>query len=251
MSGDFTWVKIHKEVKARKALAASPGLRSVGFLVVNEIVRCLKSELVAEIFSAHFPVIYQSMPSYSPQPELPGIGGCIIDEGVVRLPSVKIFWCSEAGLLVVVGYHANFNGQYEVARKVLDLLKSMGVEELYVLAAHAKHEGGEICCAAVASDLLEVFKGKTGLQPCSTGPFLGFSGLLFGLAQSYKMKAVALFSKTEPDYDNPEIPDPRAAIRLLDFLNKVFGLAVKPSKELVEAAKAIEAERRPKGLTYF
>ncbi len=251
MSGDFTWVKVYREVKARRALAASPGLRSVGFLVVNEVVRYLKSELVAEVFSAHFPVIYQSMPSYSPQPELPGIGGCIIDEGVVKLPSVKIFWCKEADLLVVVGYHANFNGQYEVARRVLGLLKDMGVEELYVLAAHAKPEGGEICCAAVASELLETFKGRTGLKPCYTGPFLGFSGLLFGLAQSYRMKAVALFSKTEPDSDKPESPDPRAAVRLLKFINEMFNLAVEPSRELVEAVKAVEEERRPKGLTYF
>src|SRR4030067_1780926 len=114
---ESTWIKHHKTVELNEpmAIVGSSGMRSIGRLVVDHLIKELKPQLIAELYSTHFPLIYQTKPAYSPHPELPGIGGVEIESGEVDLPRVQFYAHSTPPLTIKKGNNAKFNGQYEGA----------------------------------------------------------------------------------------------------------------------------------------
>ena len=56
------------------------------------------------------------------------------------------------------------------------------------------------------------------------GPFMGFSGLVFGLAKRKGIDSICLFAGTEPKEDDLEFPDKEASDRIVELLNRVLGL---------------------------
>jgi len=56
------------------------------------------------------------------------------------------------------------------------------------------------------------------------GPFMGFSGLVFGLAKLRGIEAVCLFAGTQPVEEDLEYPDNEASARAVAQLNKIIGL---------------------------
>jgi proteasome assembly chaperone (PAC2) family protein len=119
------WIETLKESEIKKpiAIVGSSGLRSIGRLVVDKIIEEVKAELMAELFSSHLPLIYQTKPSYMSHYSLPGVGGVAVNEGQVNLPKVQFYMSSSPSVIIVKGYHANFAGQYDVAEKVIHFLK--------------------------------------------------------------------------------------------------------------------------------
>ena len=53
---------------------------------------------------------------------LPGSGGVIVESAQADFPKVQFYACLTPSIIITKGYHANFEGQYEVAIKVLDFL---------------------------------------------------------------------------------------------------------------------------------
>ncbi|RLE48902.1 MAG: hypothetical protein DRJ33_08645, partial [Candidatus Methanomethylicota archaeon] len=104
-----------------KAILASPGLRSIGWLVVNYFIEKLKPTLIAKVFSTSFPVIYESSPTYSTHPAMRGRGGVFVDSGISLEPCAEVY-LHEEKLVLVKGYQANFYGQREVAEKTIEFL---------------------------------------------------------------------------------------------------------------------------------
>lgn len=223
-----TWIKHHKKVTLDEpiALAGSPGLRSIGKLVIDSLVDVLKPELIASLYSTHLPLIYQTKPAYTSHPMLPGIGGVKVGTGGIDLPNVQFFASANPSLIITSGTHANFDGQYEVAEKVLDFYEEVGVKRLIVLAGYGM-DGEEVCCAATNRDILSEMKEKYDIPVCYKGPFYGFSGLVFGLASLRDMDSLCLLGRTEPKPENPEYPDEEASLVLLNILNQILGLKIK------------------------
>ena len=67
-------------------------------------------------------------------------------------------------------------------------------------------------------------KEKYSIDIGYKGPFMGFSGLVFGLSKLKSMEAICLFAGTEPKEDDLEFPDKEASDRALDKLNMILGL---------------------------
>ncbi|MDQ1281022.1 MAG: uncharacterized protein QG670_2286, partial [Thermoproteota archaeon] len=107
-----TWIRFlfKPELREPLAIVGSPGLRSVGQLVIEDLVRSLKANQIAELYSSHFPILYQTSPSYSPVPEFPGEPGVIIDDKNVKLPRIEFYYSPVPSIIIVKGYHANFYG---------------------------------------------------------------------------------------------------------------------------------------------
>lgn len=223
-----TWIRILTKPELREPLAivGSPGLRSVGKLVIESLVVSLKANLMAELYSSHFPVFYQTSPSYSPIPEFPGEPGVIIDDKNVKLPRVEFYYSSAPSLIIVKGYHANFYGQYEVAEKVLDFFEESGVKRIIGVAGYG-HEGEGVCCAATNLKMLEEMK-RFQVEKEYVGPLYSFSGLVFGLATLRGMSGVCLFGRTKPNPDYPEDPDTNAAKIVMEKLQQILQV-VQPS----------------------
>ena len=218
------WMKHHLGLALKEpvAVVGSPGLRSVGKLVVDNLVAQTGAQLLAELYSTHLPSIYQTKPSYAAHPSMPGMGGVMVESGNIDFPNVQFYGCVDPSLLLVRGYHANFEGQYDVAKSVLEVLREMQVKRMIVAAGYGSKEK-KICCAANSQtgiDEMKEFDVGVGYK----GPFVGFSGLVFGLAKSKGIDAICLFAGTEPKEDDLEYPDKEAAKRIVDLLNRIFGL---------------------------
>jgi proteasome assembly chaperone (PAC2) family protein len=153
---------------------------------------------------------------------LPGSGGVIVKSGEADFPKVQFYACSTPSLIITKGYHANFEGQYEVAIKVLDFLAENHVRRIIVVAGYGSKDK-KICGAATSKELVAEMKEKYNIDIGYSGPFMGFSGLVFGLSKRKGMEALCLFAGTEPKEDDLEFPDKEASDRALDKLHKILG----------------------------
>jgi uncharacterized protein len=219
------WIQRYgqKDLHEPVALVGSPGLRSIGKLVVDSLIAQTEAQLMADLHSTHLPSIYQTTPSYASHPSLPGMGGSIVESGQVDLPKTQIYTCPKPPLILVRGYHANFSGQFKVAEKVVDFLAEAGVKRMIVVAGYGSKEK-KICCAATTQKALNEMKEKYGIGTGYKGPFMGFSGLVFGLSKLRRIEAVCLFASTEPVEEDLEFPDKEASDRVVTLLGKILDL---------------------------
>lgn len=204
------------------AIVGSRGLRSVGKIAVDYLIEKLQPRLIEELYSPHFPMIYQTQPSYAAHPDYPGGPGVWLQHDRIELPKVEFYLSDSPRLLLTRGYHANFQGQHEVAEQVLDMYEKHSVTRLFVLAGYGVGEG-EVCCAATDPELVDELK-KRGIGTGYEGPFIGFSGLVLGLAKLRGIKGICLFGRSQPNPEDPESPDPRAAGKVLEKLADILEL---------------------------
>ena len=218
------WIERRGNVELNEpvAVVGSPGLRSIGKLVMGSLIAKTDAKLIADLYSTHMPSIYETKPSYAADPMLPGMGGVIVESGEADFPKVQFYACSTPPLIITKGYHANFEGQYEVAVKVLDFLAENHVKRIIVVAGYGSKDK-KICCAATSKELVAEMKEKYSIDIGYRGPFMGFSGLVFGLSKLKSMEALCLFAGTEPKEDDLEFPDKEASDRALDKLNMILG----------------------------
>jgi proteasome assembly chaperone (PAC2) family protein len=221
--GADIWIEHIRKAKLEQpiAIVGSPGLRSIGELVINQLINKVKAGLTAELYSTHLPLVYHTKPSYAAHYSLPGIGGARVHQGQVDLPKVQFYTCSSPSLILARGYHANFAGQYDIAEKVVDVLSELGATRIIVAAGYGS-KTRKLCCAATNPALISEMKEKFSIEVDYAGPFYGFSGLVFGLAKRKGIESLCLFAGTEPNPDHPEFPDPKSSEMILDVLNQML-----------------------------
>jgi uncharacterized protein len=203
-------------------IVASRGMRSIGIIAMDYLIKKLQPRLIDELYSTHFPMIYETQPSYAAHPDHPGTPGVWLQKIGATLPKIEFYLSESPRLMLTRGYHANFQGQYEVAEQVLDTYERHSVKRLFVLAGYGVGEG-EVCCAATDLELVEELKTH-GIGTGYEGPFMGFSGLVLGLAKLRGIKGVCLFGRSQPSVEDPEYPDPQAAKKVLERLSRVLDL---------------------------
>jgi proteasome assembly chaperone (PAC2) family protein len=219
------WIEPHKRIEsvAPVAIVGSPGLRSIGKLVVDSLIAEMRAQLIAQLYSTHLPSIYQTAPSYAANPLYPGVGGALVSSARADLPSIQFYSCSVPELILVVGYHPNFEGHYDIAETVLRLLSEHHVKRMIVVAGYGSPVKNVVCAAnscSIISEMKEKFNIGVGYE----GPFMGFSGLVFGLAERKNIEALCLFAATTPTEDDLEFPDNEASERVLEKLRTMLKL---------------------------
>jgi len=202
------------------AVVGSRGLRSVGRIAIDYLVEKFRPSLIRELYSEHFPIWYQTQPSYAPHPLYPGRSGVWLHKDGVQLPRIEFYLSNSPKLLLTKGYHANFQGQYKVAEQALDLYEKLGVKQVFVLAGYGVGDG-EVCCAATDLSLIDELK-RHGVGTGYEGPFIGFSGLVLGLAKLRSIRAACIFGRTQPNLEDPEFPDISAARMVLEKLSSIL-----------------------------
>lgn len=221
-----------RELSDPIAIVGSPGLRSVGKLVVDALVEKLQPQLFAELFSYGFPSIYCG-PSYLCAPS--HVGAQIAKDNVVALPSVKLYILNNEkqeqeqsrDILIISGYQAYdaFN-HYMVADKLTDLFVELHIKKVISLGAQVIEEG--IRCCATDVELLEEMS-KYGIAKTHVDRFIGFSGLVATIGREKGIKGVCLFANTAQNPVEPEYPDFNAAKDLLEKVGEIVGLEVDTS----------------------
>lgn len=205
------------------AVVGAPGLRSIGKLAVESLIKETKAQLIIELYSTHLPAIYQTEPSYAANPLFPGFAGALVKSNRVDLPSIEFYASSAPELILVAGYHPNFEGQYDIAEKVVNILSENHVKRMIIIAGYGSKDK-KVCCAANDPRIINEMKEKFNIDIGYEGPFMGFSGLVFGLAKLKKIEALCLFASTTPIEDNLEFPDEEASERVLENLRRIVSL---------------------------
>ena len=226
MGGDV-WIERSEKVEltAPWAVVGSSGMRSIGKLVLDHLIAETGATLVAELYSTHLPVIYETKPSFVAHPSLPGFGGVTVQSGRVELPKVQFYTESLPPIIFARGYHANFAGQYNVAEKAVDFLSELQVKRMIVIAGYSSKEK-KVCCAATSKEIMLDMKEKLSIEADYKGPFYGFSGLVFGLAKLKGIEAVCLFGGTKPNPEDPEAPDEESSKMVLGVVKQLLDFYV-------------------------
>jgi proteasome assembly chaperone (PAC2) family protein len=232
------------------AIVGSPGLRSVGKLVVDVLVESLQPTLFAELFSYGFPCIYYG-PSYL---EAPSHAGALIEKGyVTKLPNVAIYVLKNESpgeeangrdIVIIKGYQAyDAYNHYMVADKLTDLFTELNITRVISLGAQVIEEGIRCCVTDVG--LLEEMS-RYGIETTQVDRFIGFSGLVTAIGREKGIEGVCLFASTVQSSTDPEYPDFSAAKELLEKVSEIVKLEVDTTD--LEAKRRKEKEQLEAGM---
>jgi len=229
-----------KKVEFKKPIlvAGFPGLGYVGKLAVTHMVRVLKAEKLAELYSTHFPHHVLSD-----------------DRGLVRLLRIEFYgWINpDSGgrdLIMVTGDSQvqDVEGQYLVSSEILRYAKDLGVD-IVITAGGYQSRPRKIPLVVAASTnigFLDKLK-EAGARVGGWGnPIVGLAGVLVGLTTFYGMDGVCLLGETIG-----YVVDTKAAREVLKVLSNFIDLDIPLDglerdilKDIGEAISEVEAEMR-------
>jgi proteasome assembly chaperone (PAC2) family protein len=245
------WIEYRDTIELKEpiAIVGSSGLRSVGKIVVDELVEKAHPRLFADLYSYGFPSIYYG-PSYLSAPS--SVGVKIAKGSVVELPSVEFYAIENRvqDIIITRGYQSyNAPNQYAVADAVSDLFKELRVKKVLSLGAQVIEEGITGC--ATDLDVLEELY-TFGIKKTNVDRFIGFSGLVVAVGRGKGLKGACVFANTAQNLTDPEYPDFNAAKELLEKVGEIVELRIDTSdleerrrreKELMEKRREREEEQ--------
>jgi uncharacterized protein (TIGR00162 family) len=164
------------------------------------------------------------------------------------------FWKNTMGendLIFLIGdsQAQTIEGQYEVAKSILDFAHKLGVKTVITIGGYRQEaeDKPQVIAVSTNPELLKKAIGGKAIASPPGNPIVGTAGLLLGLAKFTKMDALCLLGETRG-----YLPDPRAARSILEVLQRMLGFQVdfsgldkeiEKSKEIVARMKEIEEKR--------
>ncbi|MFB6075337.1 MAG: proteasome assembly chaperone family protein [Haloarculaceae archaeon] len=190
-----------------------PGVGHVGKLAAEHLLEELESELVARLYSTHFP----------PQ--------VTVEDGRSRLACAEFHAVTPAegrDVLVLTGDHQaqDNQGHYGLTDAVLDLAAEFGVESAYAMGGVPTGElieEHDVIGATTTDDLKDRLAdaGVEFREDEPAGGIVGVSGLLLGLGERRGLPAACLMGET-----SGYLVDPKSARAVLEVLTDVVGFEV-------------------------
>ncbi len=207
-------VRVLKQIKpnSKILICGMPGSGYVGKLAVDYLVKELKAELIAEVYSDSFPPVV-----------------IIKRDGVAELIKGEIYSCrdpsTKQNLLFFTGgtQPVTAEGEYEVANTVLEFAKKANVSLVYSMGAYILGsfvKNPKVHGTAISKNLLAGLR-KHNVLVMKEGSITGMNGLLFALAQLKKMQGICLLGET-----SGYVVDAKASEAVLEVLNQLLGLKV-------------------------
>jgi len=226
------------ELKNPILVEGFPGLGMVGNIAAQYLVKELKAQKLATLYSPHFPY------------------HVIVDKkGGARLLRAEFYlWKNESGtndfiFLVGDSQAQTIEGQFEIANAILDFAEQKNVKTIITIGGYRNEVEGTPKVVAVSADSNLSEKAlKAGAIASEAGtPIVGTAGLLLGLAKFRKIVALCLLGETRG-----YLPDPKTAKSViqvmqgfLDFKVDLKGLdeEIEHSKEILGRMRDIENRR--------
>lgn len=221
-----------KEVNVQGAVLIEgfPSIGMVSSIVANYMIRTLNMEYVGSVRSRHF------------QPTAVIMGG-------VPMPPVRIYAgqpvekkdCICERLVVVTSeFPPPAELMQPLADKLLEWSRKKGIKTIISIEGiinesrnHEEHGTYAIASSVAARKLLENRK----IAPLQSGIITGISGVLLHEAERANQDVVCLLSDA-----NPQIPDARAAARLIEVLDGFLPKIKLDPQPLIKEAEKLEAQ---------
>ena len=212
MKGTYIKERVSVELREPVLVAGLPGLGLVGKIAIRFLIRQLKAQRFAHLYSEHFPYFV-----------------LVNKKGSVRLlRGVFYYWKDPAGVNDYIFFTGDsqsqtIEGQYEIADCMLDFAKRHGVRVIVTIGGYRVEtkDKPKVYVAATGQAVLDKALGAGAVVSASGSPIVGTAGLILGLARFKRIDALCLLGETRG-----YLPDPLAARSVLEVLAGTFGFGV-------------------------
>jgi uncharacterized protein (TIGR00162 family) len=205
-----TYIKEFAEIEPKNPVLIEglPGLGLVGKIAIRHLLKQLKAQKFAHLYSPHFPYFV-----------------LVNKKGSVRLlRGTFYFWKNEGGqndLILFTGdsQSQTIEGQYEIADRMLAFSKKHNVETIVTIGGYRieAKDKPKVFAAATSQEILAKAVQGGAVVSDSGSPIVGTAGLILGLARFKKISALCLLGETRG-----YLPDPMAARSVLEVLKSTF-----------------------------
>jgi uncharacterized protein (TIGR00162 family) len=188
-----------------------PGLGLVGKIAIRYLVKQLKAQKFAYLYSPHFPYFV-----------------LVNKKGSVRMLRGAFYYVKTNGPNDVILFTGDsqsqtIEGQYEIAEKMLTFAKNHNVDAIVTIGGYRMETEGKpkVIVAGTNQAILDKAQ-QAGATISPTGsPIVGTAGLILGLAKFKKIDALCLLGETRG-----YLPDPLAARSVIEVLKNLFNLNI-------------------------
>lgn len=230
-------IKLYKEPRRKTCdlFAAWPGIGNVALIVARYIKDKLKAEEIGVIEPFDF---------FDPI-------GIMVKNNIIeapQFPESKFYYCpnpnSDRDLVLFISEEQpSFKG-YELASCVLDINQKLKVKRVYTCAAAIARihhtEKPKVWGAATNQKLIELLR-KYDVILRGDIQIAGLNGLFLGVAKERGIEGICLLGEV-PTYTT-RIPNPKAALAVVDVLAKILDIDINLS-DLAKLAKEADEEMR-------
>lgn len=226
-----TYIKEFDQVELNNPVLIEglPGLGLVGKIAIRYLVKQLKAQKFAYLYSPHFPYFV-----------------LVNKKGSVRLlRGAFYYWKNNKGLNDLILFTGDsqsqtIEGQYEIAGKMLDFAQKHKVLDIVTIGGYRVEVENKpkVFVAATNSEILDKAVKAGAVVSNSGSPIVGTAGLILGLARFKKIGALCLLGETRG-----YLPDPLAASSVLEILRSAFNFELDLAglnEDIVKAEKMMQ-----------
>ena len=224
-----TYVKEFAPVQSNNPVLIEglPGLGLVGKIAIRYLIKQLKAQKFAYLYSPHFPYFV-----------------LVNKKGNVRLLRGAFYYVKTEGandILLFTGdsQSQTIEGQYEIADSMLAFAKKHGVGTIVTIGGYRMESEAKpkVIVAGTSQEVLGKALDAGAMLSPSGSPIVGTAGLILGLARFKKISALCLLGETRG-----YLPDPQAARSVLEVLRSMFSFNIDLAgldEDIVKAEKMV------------
>jgi uncharacterized protein len=208
-----TYIKELKPIEANNPILIEglPGLGLVGKIAIRYLIKQLKAQKLAYLYSPHFPYFV-----------------LVNKKGNVRLLRGAFYYVKTDGpndVMLFTGdsQSQTIEGQYEIADKMLAFAKKHNVQTIATIGGYRMETQGKpkVIVAGTNQPILDKALAAGAMVSPTGSPIVGTAGLILGLARFKKIDALCLLGETRG-----YLPDPLAARSVIEVLKNMFNLNI-------------------------
>ena len=194
-----------------------PGIGLVGNITCQHIIEEMGMDYIGSIDSKYFPPL------------------AVLFNGIVYMP-VRIYEAPKKDIVVIISdIPIHPTASYDISKVLVSWMQSIRAKSIVSIAGIATTTGERrVFGGATNAEMLEKIKDKTEIF--QVGTISGISGSIMTECFLRGLPAMSLLGETP----GPN-PDPRAAVEVINVLNKLFDLSIDTQK-LLSQAEQIELE---------
>jgi len=220
---------ISKKIKLKDPVLIEglPGIGLVGKLAADHMIKELKCEKIAEVYSPHFP--HQVL---------------MLKKGIMRMLKNKMYCYKNPkkgghDVVILVGdvQAVTPEAQYEVCGALLDYFEKLGGKRIYTLGGYGTGrmvDTPRVFGSATHMDLVPEMKKHGILFGEVSGSIIGAAGMLLGMGKLRGMSGLCVMGETHGGY-----VDAKSAQAVLGVLSKILDVKMNLS-QLEQRAKESE-----------
>jgi len=226
-----TYIKELQQIQpnAPVLLEGLPGLGLVGKIVMRYLIKQLKAQKIAYLYSPHFPYFV-----------------LVNKKGNIRLLRGTFYYWKNPNvdandLILFTGdsQSQTIEGQYELTDCLLGYAEKYHVHDIVTIGGYRMEtkDKPKVFAAATNKNLLDKSITAGAFLSSSGSPIVGTAGLILGLSEFKKIDAICLLGETRG-----YIPDPLAAKSVIEVLKNLYNFDVDLTdldKEIDKADKMV------------